>query len=95
MGKKSKNYNKIADYYDKKDVLDEISDKPIDFSLTTQLKKDIISRKSGNKLKIISIKLDPVYIQAIKKIATMKSIPYQTLIRSWLSQNIKKELNIS
>jgi len=33
-------------------------------------------------------------IQAIKKVATMKSIPYQTLIRHWLSENLRKELHI-
>ena len=31
---------------------------------------------------------------AIKKIATMKAIPYQTLIRHWLTQYIRKELHI-
>jgi predicted DNA binding CopG/RHH family protein len=28
----------------------------------------------------------------IKKLATMKSMPYQTLIRHWLAEEIKKEL---
>jgi len=40
----------------------------------------------------ITIKIDPLQIIAIKKLATMKSIPYQTLIRHWLAQDIKKEL---
>jgi len=30
--------------------------------------------------------------QAVRKIATMKSIPYQTLIRHLIAQQIKKEL---
>jgi len=46
-------------------------------------------------LKNISIKMDPLQVQAIKKVATMKSIPYQTLIRHWLSENLKKELHIT
>jgi len=37
-------------------------------------------------------KNDPLQITAIKKLANMKSIPYQTLIRHWLAQDIKKEL---
>ena len=94
MKKKSKNYDNIAKYYDKKNILDEISDEPASFSLTTQLKNDIISGKRRRQLRKISIELDPSHIQAIKRIATMKSIPYQTLIRSWLSQNIKRELKI-
>ncbi len=38
------------------------------------------------------IKVDPLHNMAIKKLATMKSIPYQTLIRHWLAGEIKKEL---
>jgi hypothetical protein len=37
-------------------------------------------------------KLDPAQIMALKKLATMKSIPYQTLIRQWLANSIRKEL---
>ena len=37
----------------------------------------------------------PLQIQAIKKVATTKSNPYQTLIRHWLSENLKKELHIT
>jgi hypothetical protein len=29
----------------------------------------------------------------IKKLSTMKSIPYQTLIRHWLAEGIKQELD--
>ncbi|GAH43447.1 unnamed protein product, partial [marine sediment metagenome] len=31
--------------------------------------------------------------KAIKKLATMKSIPYQTLVRHWLAEDIKNELD--
>jgi len=48
----------------------------------------------ARRLENISIKLDPVQIQALKKIATMKSIPYQTLIRQWLAAGIRRELQI-
>jgi len=41
----------------------------------------ILLGKRKRKLKNISIKVDPLQIQAIKKVATMKSIPYQILIR--------------
>jgi len=43
----------------------------------------------------ISVKLDPAQIQALRKIATMKSIPYQTLIRQWLAEGIRKELRLA
>ena len=83
-----------AKYYDKRRVLKEILDEPIEMGLETELRTSILSGKRRRKLTNISIKVDPLQIQAIKKVATMKSIPYQTLIRHWLSQGIKKELHI-
>lgn len=83
-----------AKYYDKHGVLREIADEPIEMSLDTELRRTILSGKRRRNLKNISIKMDPLQIQAIKKVATMKSIPYQTLIRHWLSENLKKELHI-
>jgi len=83
-----------AAYYDKGGVIKEIVDEPIEVSLETGLKADILSGKRKRKLRNISIKIDPLQILAIKKVATMKSVPYQTLIRHWLSENIKRELHI-
>jgi predicted DNA binding CopG/RHH family protein len=50
--------------------------------------------KPRRRLQNISIKLDPAQIQALRKIATMKSIPYQTLIRQWLADGIRKEFRL-
>ncbi len=83
-----------AQYYDKHGVLKEIIDEPVEMSLKTELRRSIILGKRRKKLKNISIKVDPLQIQAIKKVAAMKSIPYQILIRHWLSQNLKEELHI-
>ena len=85
---------KEAEYYDKHGVLREIANGSVEMSLETQLRRDILSGRRKKRLKNISIKIDPLQIQAIKKVATMKSVPYQTLIRHWLSQSIKKELNL-
>ena len=85
---------RTAQYYDKRGALEEILDEPIEMGLETELRKSILSGKRRRKLTNISIKVDPLQIQAIKKVATMKSIPYQTLIRHWLSQGIRKELHI-
>jgi hypothetical protein len=86
--------SKEKSYYDKRGVLNEIVDAPIEVSLETGLRKDILSGKRKRRLRNISIKIDPLQIQAIKKVATMKSVPYQTLIRHWISENIKRELHI-
>jgi len=83
-----------AKYYDEHGVLKEIIDEPVAMSLDTELRRAILLGKRRRNLKNISIKVDPLQIQAIKKVATMKSIPYQTLIRHWLSDNLRKELHI-
>jgi len=85
---------KLVEYYDHSEILNEIIDEPMKWSLDTNLRNDIVSRHRRKRLKRISIAVDPFYLQAIRKIATMKAIPYQDLIRHWLSVGIKKEMSI-
>ena len=87
---RSKNWTR---YYDDRDILDEITDEPVDLVLDERLREDIHSGKRKRKLKNITIKVDPLQVKAIKKLSTMKSIPYQTLIRSWLADGIKSEMD--
>ena len=83
-----------AEYYDRRGVLAELRPETVEFSLDEELRRQILEGKRSRRLQNISIKVDPVQIHALKKIATMKSIPYQTLIRHWLSECIRKELRI-
>lgn len=81
------------DYYDGINILDEISDDAVDISLEDDLLRGILSGKRKRKLKNVTIKVDPLQIVAIKKLSNMKSIPYQTLIRHWLAEGIKHEMD--
>ncbi|MCD6295684.1 MAG: hypothetical protein J7M30_00860 [Deltaproteobacteria bacterium] len=83
-----------AEHYDHKNVLEEIMDKSVELSLDEHLLQDILSGKRKRKLKNITLKMDPLQVRAIKKMATIKSIPYQTLIRHWIAEEIKKELEL-
>jgi predicted DNA binding CopG/RHH family protein len=83
-----------ADYYDGVNILDELLEEPVEFSVGERLRRDILSKKRKRKLQNVTIKIDPLQVQAIRKLATTKLIPYQTLIRHWLSEEIKKELNL-
>ena len=83
-----------AEYYDRVNILEELLEESVEFSLGDPLRRDILSKKRKRKLQNITIKIDPLQVQAIRKLATTKSIPYQTLIRHWLSEEIKKELNL-
>lgn len=84
-----------AEYYDEKDILDELVAGSVDFSLDEVLLKEILSKGRKRKLQNVTIKIDPLHLRAIRKLATSKSIPYQTLVRHWLSEQIKKELHLS
>jgi len=93
--KKEKNKDKQwANYYDQANIFDELLEESVELSLEEQLHHDILSKKRKRKLQNITIKIDPLQVRAIRKLATTKSIPYQTLIRLWLSEEIKKELNL-
>jgi len=93
MGKKLQKKD-WAEYYDQKDILDELVTESIQFSLDEVLLKEILSKDRKRKLQNVTIKIDPLHLRAIRKLATAKSIPYQTLVRHWLSEQIKKELNL-
>ena len=94
MGKKQHKKD-WSEYYDEKDILDELVAGSVDFSLDEVLLKEILSKGRKRKLQNVTIKIDPLHLRAIRKLATVKSIPYQTLVRHWLSEQIKKELHLS
>ena len=84
-----------AEYYDRHGVLDEIVDADVNFTLEDALRQEIMTGKRRRKLRNFSVKIDPLQLQALKKIATSKGVPYQTLVRQWLVEKIKKELKIA
>ncbi len=89
--------NKITDedYYDKRGVLGEIIQEDVAVSLDEALRRDIVTGKRKRKLRNVTIKIDPLYLVSIKKVATRKGIPYQTLVRQWVAEKIRKELKIA
>ncbi|MDI6793225.1 MAG: CopG family antitoxin [bacterium] len=91
----SKDEHTEAEFWDNHGILDFVSEIDEPITLDSKLKEDILSGKRRRKLKNISLKIEPVFIQAIQKIATQKSIPYQSLIRMWLAENIRKELRLT
>jgi len=96
MGKKTiKRDLTDEEYYDRHGILKDIVDEDIDICLDDALRKSIITGSRKRKLRNISIKIDPLYLQSVKKIATMKGVPYQTLIRQWLIKELRKELKIA
>jgi hypothetical protein len=93
-GRGSRVKEELASYYDSHGILEEIVGKRVEFDLDGELRDQILKGRRTHRLENISIKLDPAQIQALRKIATMKSIPYQTLIRQWLAEGIRRELRL-
>ena len=85
----------LATYYTTHGILEEVEEGPVEFALEEELRRQILGGERKRRLQNISIKLDPAQILALKKLATMKSIPYQTLIRQWLAEGIRKELHLA
>ena len=90
---KDKKHKEWIKYYEDRDILKEVSDDPVDLVLDKGLRQEILSGKRKRNLKNVTIKVDPLQIMAIKKLSTIKSIPYQTLVRQWLAEGIKHELD--
>lgn len=84
-----------AAYYDRRGILGEIEDANAEFSLDEELRRQILRGARSRRLRNLTIKLDPVQIQALRKIATRRSVPYQTLIRQWLADGIRRELRLT
>lgn len=92
MKKTAEDPQDLADLYDRDGVLSVIEDEPIEIALEEELRAQIESGARRRRLKNVSIKLDPAQIIALRRIATQKAMPYQTLIRSWLAEGIRREL---
>ncbi len=83
-----------ARYYDTRGVLGEVEGGLVEFALDEELRTRILEGKRGRRLQNISIKLDPALIIALRRVATTKAIPYQTLIRQWLAEGVRRELRL-
>ncbi len=90
----SKSQETPAQHYDRRGILKELEEGVVEFALEEELRAEILKGQRKRRLENISIKLDPAQIQALRKIATMKSIPYQTLIRQWMAEGIRRELHL-
>lgn len=92
MKKATKKAEDLAAVYDREGVLGQIEEKPVEFALDEELRAQIVKGVRRRALKNVSIKLDAAQVVALKRIATQKAMPYQTLIRTWLADGIRREL---
>jgi len=87
---KFKTEEEEARFWDEHDTTDFIGDfEPTEIELDQELKEKILNKSEPKKP--ITIRLETNQIEAVKKIAISKGLPYQTLIRMWINEAIRKE----
>ena len=81
-----------ADYFQTRSVAGVWSQLPAADSakVSKALEKSIRQRHAAAKSPI-SIRLDPEQIAAARKIAAAKSVGYQTQLRMWIAEGIRRE----
>lgn len=57
-----------------------------------EVKEKIPVRRTRPVKKPVGLRLRPDYLEAIKRAAERKGIPYQTLIQMWLVEKLRKEV---
>ncbi|PIY46296.1 MAG: hypothetical protein COZ05_05920 [Armatimonadetes bacterium CG_4_10_14_3_um_filter_59_10] len=62
------------------------------FGLAPRLRDDILSGRRKRAKVSVSLRLDPAHLAAVKKVATVKSLGYQNLMRMWIAEKLKDEL---
>ena len=86
----TKDEKETAEFWDTHDATDYLDDtEPASIELDSRLREKIRSR-SGAK-KPVTLRLEEDQVAAAKAIAAEKSIPYQTLIRMWVAEAIRRE----
>ncbi|WP_206811089.1 CopG family antitoxin [Paradesulfitobacterium ferrireducens] len=75
-------------FWDEHDSTEFIEDfEPLEIELSKELEDEILSKRELKKP--VTLRLEPSQIDAVKKIAGQKGLPYQTLIRLWITEKIK------
>lgn len=78
-----------AEFWDTHNSLDYIEDdEQVKIEFAPELVEQIRERA---KTKRVTLRLRVAQIEAVKEIARRKDIPYQTLIRSWIAEAIRRE----
>src|SRR5262249_21152680 len=95
MRSRARTGESIAAHYDRRGILRELEEVPVESALDEELRRQILRGTRARRLRNLTIKLDPVQIRPLRKIATRRSIPYQTLIRQWLAEGIRRELRLT
>jgi len=85
----------MAEFFDRHSFAEAMEKglfEPDEVELTPELAAKIRER---SKTKRITLRLRVSQVEAAKAIARQKEIPYQTLMRSWIAEGIRRERELS
>jgi len=72
----------VADYWDQMEDVDEV------IELAPRLVRRI---QEGMKKRLLALRLEEWQIRRAKEIARLKKVPYQALMREWITRGIRAE----
>jgi predicted DNA binding CopG/RHH family protein len=88
---KFKNDDEIRKFWEKEDFLNYVEDTE-EIKESIEISSNLRARiKEREVKKAITLRIEPTYINEVKRIAEEKGLPYQTLIRMWIIEMIKRE----
>ncbi|MGB9887002.1 MAG: BrnT family toxin [Moorellales bacterium] len=67
------------------------SDEPVEIEVDPALAAKVRKVRNKSVTKRVTLRLRLSQIEAAKEIARKKDIPYQTLLRSWIAEGIRRE----
>lgn len=78
-------------FWDNHDSMEYLDDfESVEIEISSELEGKILNKRELKKP--VTLRLEPSQIEAVKNIASKKGLPYQTLIRMWIVDGIRKEI---
>jgi len=79
-----------ADFWARHDSMPYHGDlRKVRVTIAPALRRRVAARASVKKP--VTLRLEPQQIAAAKRLARQKSVPYQTLLRMWIAEGLRKE----
>lgn len=86
---KFKTEDEEARFWDEHDSTEFIDDfEPVEIEVASELEDEMFKKRELKKL--VTLRLEPSQIEAVKTIANKRGLPYQTLMRMWIVEGINK-----
>jgi predicted DNA binding CopG/RHH family protein len=74
-------------YWEKHDIGDFLADtRPVDVQVSRRIRERVKERKLN-----LTLRMEPSRVEEIKAVAEERGVPYQTLMRMWIVERLRRE----